>query len=407
MNAPSKTNQLVNFCSKPLTKLVECTSICADDHQVENLISQHLFQRQKGFRVEHFIRPPVHLFFHFLVPVDIACVVIKPDLAEGSEVSLTMFLSHSASQQREQQMKLCGRGCVKGEGAVLVIKNRVFERRHQCKVELSMFPDVLASQVNQTDTVCISEELLKDVFNVRCLKLSINYFSGPRPVSVKWVEVWGTLGTVTNRDEAQAAGAAISSLMKRKSDGGGRALRVAHFAPCPGGGPRDGLFCQPQEGKPDGLHGEAVEENVSWMAATSKHARSPKEMEKTEEKQLSVFLPSQVQRCDGTTHMSAGNSYGDKPENVFTGSGSCDSTYPVLSSGSSALKHSTINADRERKAKEVTVVVPDRFLDEITYEIMALPMLLPSGHCVDRSTLDKLHHTDSIYGRPPSDPFTG
>jgi hypothetical protein len=54
-----------------------------------------------------------------------------------------------------------------------------------------------------------------------------------------------------------------------------------------------------------------------------------------------------------------------------------------------------------------TTFIPDRFLDEITCEVMTLPMLLPSGHFVDRSTLDKLHHTDSTYGRPPSDPFTG
>ncbi|CAI8041454.1 RING finger protein 37 [Geodia barretti] len=53
-----------------------------------------------------------------------------------------------------------------------------------------------------------------------------------------------------------------------------------------------------------------------------------------------------------------------------------------------------------------SVSVPERFMDEITCEIMVLPMLLPSGHFVDRSTLDKLHTTDCVYGRPPSDPFT-
>ena len=399
--------QLVNFCSKPLTKLVECTSICADDHQVENLISQHAFQRQKGFRVERFIRPPVHLYFHFLVPVDIGCVAIKPDLTEGAEVNLTVFLSHSSQQQQQQQqqqqMKVCGRGSVKGEGAVLVMKNRVFERRHQCTVELSMFPDILASYMNQTDTVCVSEDLLKDVSNVRCLKLSVNYFSGPRPVSLKWVEVWGTLGTSTNRDGALTAGAAISNLMRTRSDGGGR---VAHFVSSPGGGPRDSLFCQPQEDKQNYNGGE---EKVSFMlGTTSTHAKEKEQTGMLREKQLSVFTPSQPQPCGGTTHVSAHDSYGDK---LFTSSDSCDSTNQssvALSSDGSALEHTAIsNADRDRKAKKATVAIPDRFLDEITYEIMALPMLLPSGHCVDRSTLDKLQHTDSIYGRPPSDPFTG
>ena len=47
------------------------------------------------------------------------------------------------------------------------------------------------------------------------------------------------------------------------------------------------------------------------------------------------------------------------------------------------------------------------FLDALTFEMMTLPMLLPSGHYVDSSTLDKLAHTDALYGRPPTDPFTG
>ncbi len=51
--------------------------------------------------------------------------------------------------------------------------------------------------------------------------------------------------------------------------------------------------------------------------------------------------------------------------------------------------------------------VPDTFIDRITYEIMVLPYLLPSGYHVDQSTVEKCQETDLLYGRPPSDPFTG
>ena len=51
--------------------------------------------------------------------------------------------------------------------------------------------------------------------------------------------------------------------------------------------------------------------------------------------------------------------------------------------------------------------VPPQLLDEITFEVMEMPMVLPSGRCVDRSTLDKLAATDAACGRPPTDPFTG
>ncbi|XP_072032767.1 RING finger protein 37-like [Amphiura filiformis] len=50
---------------------------------------------------------------------------------------------------------------------------------------------------------------------------------------------------------------------------------------------------------------------------------------------------------------------------------------------------------------------PEDFLDPITYQMMMLPVLLPSGHTVDRSTLDKHNKTEAIWGRPPNDPFTG
>lgn len=43
--------------------------------------------------------------------------------------------------------------------------------------------------------------------------------------------------------------------------------------------------------------------------------------------------------------------------------------------------------------------IPEEYLDSITYEIMLIPMILPSGKMVDQSTLDRLNNG--------MDPFTG
>lgn len=51
--------------------------------------------------------------------------------------------------------------------------------------------------------------------------------------------------------------------------------------------------------------------------------------------------------------------------------------------------------------------IPEMFLDEITYEIMALPMILPSGKVIDNSSLMKHNEQEVKWGRLPSDPFTG
>ena len=50
---------------------------------------------------------------------------------------------------------------------------------------------------------------------------------------------------------------------------------------------------------------------------------------------------------------------------------------------------------------------PDEFIDPITCEVMLLPMVLPSGHTVDRSTLERHERAEAGWGRPPSDPFSG
>jgi len=70
------------------------------------------------------------------------------------------------------------------------------------------------------------------------------------------------------------------------------------------------------------------------------------------------------------------------------------------------IKSPTTEASSDN-GQSVSVVIPDNYLDEITYEIMLVPMLLPSGHYVDQSTIDKFTDTENSWGRPSADPFTG
>jgi len=70
------------------------------------------------------------------------------------------------------------------------------------------------------------------------------------------------------------------------------------------------------------------------------------------------------------------------------------------------IRSFTTEANNDR-GQSCSVRIPDRYLDEITYEIMLVPMLLPSGHYVDQSTIDKFTSTENSWGRPSADPFTG
>jgi len=58
-------------------------------------------------------------------------------------------------------------------------------------------------------------------------------------------------------------------------------------------------------------------------------------------------------------------------------------------------------------APSVACEPPQDFLDSITEEVMEMPMTLPSGHTVDRSTLDKCTDHFASWGGPPRDPYTG
>ena len=56
---------------------------------------------------------------------------------------------------------------------------------------------------------------------------------------------------------------------------------------------------------------------------------------------------------------------------------------------------------------DTKVKIPSDFQDAITWEIMMIPILLPSGYSVDQSTLEKHNREQAVWGRPPNDPFTG
>jgi U-box domain-containing protein 5 len=46
-------------------------------------------------------------------------------------------------------------------------------------------------------------------------------------------------------------------------------------------------------------------------------------------------------------------------------------------------------------------------VDALTCEKTKIPMVLPSGQIVDKSTLDEYAKREAVWGRQPNDPFTG
>ncbi|KAL5020083.1 hypothetical protein ScPMuIL_002975 [Solemya velum] len=70
-------------------------------------------------------------------------------------------------------------------------------------------------------------------------------------------------------------------------------------------------------------------------------------------------------------------------------------------------KETKKNTEKQNKIMLNNVEIPEEFVDPITWEIMSMPTLLPSGKIIDSSTLEKYINTEASWGRCPSDPFTG
>ena len=480
--------QLVNFCLEPLTKHVDCTSVCADNYSMANLISCHPAQRQLGFRVEPFIRPPVHLFFYFLVPTNIISVLVQPDLLEGTELRISVFGSTltSLAQPEPHQMVLFGKGVMSTEGTVLALRNRIFERRHR-DIDLSSSDIVLGSHISPSDLLRQCEHPLKPVNNLRIMKLSITQFSGPKPVALKQVELWGTLGAST-REEALAAHTVIANLRMPTnlvnevslfnsnpesckvgsmcSGGTTKSHKAVVMMPAYTGGrevcrlsnaqrtvygrkelPQNMTSLDftsaefPQNGKRVTGKGKAnlqIPDNITSIQTSNPSCSSVPSSYYLQHGNLSKSHPSEVStghqtnssHCSlcvspGKSSVSAdgGRCEGSHGPSAIKGSSqgvSCSSTVSATIPGRILVNQSCNNGDSTSQDGRTGLAgtsdqtgnhdhkeIPEQFLDEITCEMMLLPMLLPSGHFVDRSTLEKLQHTDSVYGRAPSDPFTG
>lgn len=67
----------------------------------------------------------------------------------------------------------------------------------------------------------------------------------------------------------------------------------------------------------------------------------------------------------------------------------------------------TIDLTADTEDTEDTEEIPGEFLDSITHSLMSLPMTLPSGHHVDRETVEKCEDMFRTRGAQPRDPFTG
>lgn len=76
---------------------------------------------------------------------------------------------------------------------------------------------------------------------------------------------------------------------------------------------------------------------------------------------------------------------------------------------SKKVNEKVLNDSNNKDIKDLKDVgdIPEEFMDPLTFLLMTVPMMLPSGNTIDKTTLEKYAAEEEKHGRLPSDPFTG
>ncbi|XP_036619243.1 RING finger protein 37 isoform X2 [Trichosurus vulpecula] len=308
---------VINLCLPQYKPRIHCNKISADGYEVENLISEDLAKRNRGFRTEYFIKPPVHVTVSF--PFNVELSKVNVDLSSGgiqNIVGLEVFTSTSSGKTywstveseptvleptnpEKETFTLVGRVLLKNQGRAS-FAHRGFKVRppfHLLEANLSHFGTVTHDLWSKGPF---------SLGHVSNLKICITHIAGSGITCIKKVEVWGQPAKSCSQE-------VIDSIMQLASQSVPRGVNSSRPNPA-------------------------------------------------------LPMENDCEPC--------GHAQSQQPPGL-------------------------------QELTDVIQDVPEEFLDPITLEIMPFPMLLPSGKVIDQSTLEKCNRSEAVWGRVPSDPFTG
>ncbi|KAM6267941.1 RING finger protein 37 [Spheniscus humboldti] len=194
---------VINVCLPQFKPRIHCNKISADGYEVENLISEDLARRNRGFRSEYFIKPPVHVTISF--PFNIEICRINIDISSGGyqtfsglEVYTSTSCNKTSWQSPEGQFSglagqpvsdkdtftLVGKAVLKNQSKV-TFGHRGFKPRppfHQMENVFS-YPGSASQDLWNKGPASLS--------NVSHLKICITHVAGGSLPCIKRLEVWG------------------------------------------------------------------------------------------------------------------------------------------------------------------------------------------------------------------------
>ncbi|XP_015280605.1 PREDICTED: RING finger protein 37 [Gekko japonicus] len=192
---------VINVCLPQFKPRIHCNKISADGYEVENLISEDPAKRNRGFRCEYFIKPPVQVMVSF--PFNIEICRINIDISSGSCQNITgldIWTSTSSGKAswnnpfsglagppllEKEAFTLVGKAVLKNQSKV-TFSHRGFKPRppfHHPMDTLSSFSGAASLDLWNKGPGSLS--------GVSHLKICITHVAGSGLPCIKKVEVWG------------------------------------------------------------------------------------------------------------------------------------------------------------------------------------------------------------------------
>ena len=375
-------DSLLDLANKDLGTSIYTNVVTADGYEIENLIEKSTKSEfdeaprfglgasstttrkrnyLNGFMAEYFVKPPIEIVVQFPCLVDIDCLIINRKSGSKRVSEFTVFTAHSNSKpvynNREEETAFPS--SARHEGKCIPAKAK---RRSKFPAEEAEIPSAypFKYELNYSDTNFRKENLagqhMVAKLNSRTTTYDLVIFRNARNSNGKGNEVEKSGHQTINFFSLQFL-YGVSHLIIRIFRTEGSTVAA--------------LKSLEIWGRPSRNNGRLVNNHVYDLVKKMKQQQD---------------LERANNGCQNLT------SSPDKQLN--------EHDKPVTSTKKDSDKASSLDPVTSR-------IIPEEFIDPITFELMVLPVLLPSGHTIDSSTLEKCTQEDKNNGRQPLDPFTG
>lgn len=351
---------LVNFLHPFFKSRVDCDVVSSDGYSVGNLVSADFRESSRGFLAAHFVKPPALLLFQLPFPIHVESMIIKPKV--GSQISSGIaILVAGIATKRDPSTK----------GDTSNHKSTQLSKKKRSEKELLSDSNKVGIIGQQGSAVCFQNRLKKEA-SIHIPNHSYDLDITPGSVKGEHSQFFSQVAWLNDR-EGKTIHIQNKLFQQRSPVQGFDTVGRSDF--------QEGEFQRPyllqkvthvalKIVRPSGSSVPAIGKVEIWGQPSA------------------VCRPGVLEYALGIQ------------EKIQAGA--------VIKTTAAISNRITENSKNHTLLSySCSTSLPEDFIDPITCELMTVPVLLPSGHNIDTSTLEKHITAERSWGRLPSDPFTG